>query len=356
MKGRRLWVIPVILLCLLSMAAVAVLGMKLIEAGKANTELSEKVTELEAELEAEQARPVDIEGIMAEYEGRPLENSEVYYSRETLKEKAREAMSLTELMSMLFSDRIVYYDGKQYIYEPISDSLKKHDLDIDRITSDEETGLKDYTDASGKKALMGIDVSEWQGSIDWSRVKAAGVQFAFIRAGIRGYESGTIYEDARAVENLEGATANGIPVGVYFYTQAATPAEAVEEAEMVLAMISGYDVTWPIVLDAELENAPSSRTKDLTPQQRTDNAIAFCDRIVKAGYTPLIYGNMRMLCGEMEPERLEKCDKWFAQYFSKPRYPYDMGIWQYSCEGKISGISGDVDLNMAFRDYGAQEG
>ena len=181
-------------------------------------------------------------------------------------------MSLTELMAMIYSDRAVYYDGKQYVYAPILDNVKKTGVDINRIITDEESGLKTYTDASGHTALKGIDVSEWQGSIDWSRVKADGVQFAFIRAGLRGYESGTIYEDTRVRENLEGATSNGIPVGMYFYTQAATPKEVVEEAEMVLNIISGYDVTWPIVLDAELENSSTSRTKDLTARQRTENS------------------------------------------------------------------------------------
>ncbi|MBR5065674.1 MAG: Lyzozyme M1 (1,4-beta-N-acetylmuramidase), partial [Oscillospiraceae bacterium] len=137
-------------------------------------------------------------------------------------------MSLTELMSMIFSDKAVYYDGEKYVYAPILENVKKHDYDIDSIVTDEETGTKTYADASGRTALKGIDVSEWQGYIDWAKVKADGVQFAFIRAGLRGYESGTIYEDTRVRENLEGATANGIPIGMYFYTQAANTREAVE--------------------------------------------------------------------------------------------------------------------------------
>ena len=354
MRRRWLWVIPLIVLCILSAAAAAVLGIKLRDEKMAKGELEAMNHALQSELD--RLRKTSVEEIMAENEEKMLGNGEIYYSRENLKEKAREAMSLTELMSMLFSDRAVYYDGKKYIYAPILDSVKKHDYDIDCIVTDEETGIKTYTDASGRTALKGIDVSEWQGYIDWSKVKADGIQFAFIRAGLRGYESGTIYEDTRVRENLEGATANGIPIGMYFYTQAANTREAVEEAEMVLELISGYDVTWPIVLDAELENASTSRTKDLTTQQRTENAIAFCERIEQAGYKAMIYGNMRMLCGEMNVEGIEQYDKWFAQYFYRPWYPYEYGIWQYSCEGKVSGISGDVDLNLAFRDYGSEEG
>ena len=352
MKRRWLLMIPVIVFCIMSVAFVAILGKRLKAAEAQKTALESEIRDLQAELE----KPSDVEQIMAQYEGKALDNGEVYYSRESLKEKARDAMSLTELMAMIYSDKAVYYDGKQYVYAPILDNVKKTGVDINRIITDEESGLKTYTDASGRTALKGIDVSEWQGSIDWSRVKADGVQFAFIRAGLRGYESGTIYEDTRVRENLEGATSNGIPVGMYFYTQAATPKEAVEEAEMVLNIISGYDVTWPIVLDAELENSSTSRTKDLTARQRTENAIAFCERIRLAGYKTMIYGNLRMLCGEMEIEKLEEYDKWFAQYFYLPRYPYEFGIWQYSSTGRVSGISGDVDLNLAFRDYGAQEG
>ena len=348
MGQRRGRAILIILVCLLSLLT-AVLAAGLFKMQARNRELSAKIAELEEEL----SDPVSIEDLMAASEGVELPNGEIYYSRESIKQKARDAVSLTELMAMIFSDKAVYYDGEKYIYAPLSEKLNRHDYDLGRIVTDKETELKGYTDAKGRVGLKGIDVSTWQGDIDWAAVKEDGVKFAFLRAGYRGYESGNIYEDDTFLNNISGANENGIPVGVYFYSQAADPSEAAEEAEMVLDLISGYDVSWPIVFDMELEESSSSRTKGLTPERRSEIAIAFCDRIAEAGYTPMIYGNMRMLCGEMDPERIGKYEKWLAQYFYKPRYPYEFGIWQYTSEGRVKGIDGYVDINLAFKDYGA---
>jgi len=346
-KRRFRWFFPGLSAALLVLFAVTV--FMLIKVREREMALGDKVTELEEEL----AEVPTTEEVMAAAEGTELENGEIYYSRETIKLKARDANSLTELMAMIFSDRAVYYDGEKYIYAPLAEGVALNDYELDKIITDEDTGLKSYTDSKGRTALMGIDVSTWQGDIDWARVKAAGVQFAFLRAGLRGYESGTVFEDDTVRYNLREANANGIPVGIYFYTQAATPEEGREEARMVLDLIRGYEVTWPIVFDVELEGSETSRTRNLTPAQRTDIAIAFCETIEQAGYRPMIYGNMRMLCGELETGRLAAYDMWLAQYFNRPRCPYRYGIWQYTSTGRIDGISGDVDIDMAFVDYGA---
>ena len=348
MGRRRGRLILIILVCLLSLLTV-ILCAGLFKLDARNRELSTRIDQLEDELNT----PVDIEALMAESEGKELDNGEIYYSRETIKQKARDAVSLTELMAMIFDDKAVYYDGDKYIYAPLSATLKRNDLELDRIITDKETDLKGYSDSKGRVGIKGIDVSTWQGEIDWAAVKGDGVRFAFLRAGYRGYESGNLYEDDTIRDNLEGANENGIPVGVYFYSQAASTAEAVEEAEFVLDIISGYDVSWPIVFDMELENSDSSRTKNMPQSLRTDIAIAFCDRIAAAGYTPMIYGNMRMLLGDMDPERLGGYEKWLAQYFYRPRFPYEFGIWQYTSEGRVKGIDGYVDINIAFRDYGS---
>lgn len=343
-KSRLGLIVAVVLLSVL----VLVLTAGFIREKMQNRELNARIAQLEEKL----GEPVDIEKIMADSEGREMPNGEIYYSRETIKQKARDAVSLTELMAMIFSDKAVYYDGEKYIYADLSEDLKKHDYDLSRISTDKRTGFKHYSDGSGRTGLVGIDVSTWQGDIDWERVSREGIQFAFLRAGYRGYESGNIYEDDTVRANLEGAAANGVPVGLYFYSQAATPAEAVEEADLLLELASEYKVTWPIVFDMELEESASSRTRNLTPDQRSEIAVAFCDRIASGGYTPMIYGNMRMLCGEMDPEKIGKYSKWLAQYFFKPRYPYEFGIWQYTSEGIVDGIDGYVDLNIAFVDYG----
>ena len=346
--GKRNWFFPVLSGLLVIMLAFA--GLILQHVNRNRNELRQKVTDLEEQL----AQIPDTETVMAENEGVELSNGEIYYSRETIKQKARDAETLTELMSMIFYDHAVYYNGEKYIYSPISEAMRQHDYDLDGIVTDPVSGFKTYSDSKGRVGLRGIDVSTWQGDIDWARVKESGIDFAIIRAGLRGYESGNLFEDDMARSNLYGATSNGIPVGVYFYSQAVTPAEGKAEAEKILEIISGYDVTWPIVIDVELDSAESARANRLSAAQRTDVVIAFCERILEAGYTPMIYGNMRMLCGELEPERLDKYEKWLAQYYNKPRYPYDFGIWQYSSTAQVRGISGNVDVNIAFKDYGNQ--
>ncbi len=343
-RGRLGLIIAVVLLSVL----VIMLLAAFIRAKMENNQLSVRIEQLEEKL----AEPVDIEKIMADSEGREMPNGAIYYSRESIKQKARDAVSLTELMSMIFNDKAVYYDGEKYIYAELSENLKKTDIDLSRISTDKNTGFKHYSDGTGRTGLVGIDVSTWQGDIDWELVSKDGIQFAFLRAGYRGYESGNIYEDDTVRANLEGAAENGVPVGLYFYSQAANTAEAIEEADFLLDLAREYSVTWPIVFDMELEESYSSRTRNLTRDQRSQIAKAFCDRIASAGYTPMIYGNMRMLCGEMDPDEIGGYEKWLAQYFFKPRYPYEFGIWQYTSEGSVDGIDGNVDLNIAFRDYG----
>ena len=284
------------------------------------------------------------------------DTGEMLITRTELKLWADEVASLTELMSRLFPEHMVFTDiAGELVYLPINEQLKLHNFDFEKnLSTDKETGLKSYTGADGTVALKGIDVSVYQGRIDWEKVKADGVQFAYIRAGLRGYESAEVFEDDMLESNLEGANAAGLPVGVYFYSQAANAAEAVEEAEFVLERIADSEITYPVVFDMEEENASTSRTKDLTPAERTDIAIAFCERVKQAGYIPMIYGNMRWFAANMQLDRLEEYDKWFAQYFSRPYFPYEYAAWQYTNKGTVDGISGDVDMNIGFVDYSAR--
>lgn len=285
------------------------------------------------------------------FEGRSLPDGDSFYRRSTLQDMAEEAYSLTELMSMLYPDKIVYYNDENMVYLPVSDQLKKSGTDLTGLSKDDR-GRMDLTLPDGTKALTGIDVSSWQGYVDWKKVKADGIDFAILRAGLRGYGSaGKLSLDNEIARNLEGTRAAGIPVGIYFYTMAVNEAEAEEEAQLVLDAIKGYDITWPVIIDVELPSAVG-RTDGLTPGQRTDVVITFCEKVKAAGYTPMIYANMRTFNERLELDRLEDYEKWFAQYFSRPYYPYDFGIWQYTSSGEVDGVSGTADLNIAFRDYG----
>ena len=295
--------------------------------------------------------PEDASVIAGEYEGQPLPDGDAFYRASTLREMADEAYSITELMSMLHPDKLVYYNSEVLVYDPISEALKRSEIDFSGMA--DADGRRSFTLPDGTKALTGVDVSSWQGAIDWQKVKADGIDFAILRAGLRGYgTAGKLSLDNEIYNYLEGTKAAGIPVGVYFYTMAVNEAEALEEADLLLEAIRGYDVTWPVIVDVELPSE-KGRTDDLSPARRTDIVIAFCERVREAGYVPMIYANMRTFAERLELERLEGYEKWFAQYFSRPYYPYDFGIWQYSSSGTVDGIRGGVDLNLAFRDYGA---
>ncbi|MCR4763697.1 MAG: glycoside hydrolase family 25 protein [Lachnospiraceae bacterium] len=197
---------------------------------------------------------------------------------------------------------------------------------------------------------FGIDVSRFQGKIDWKKVAADGVKFAFIRVGARGSSEGKFIEDAQFEANIEGALKEGIQVGVYFYTQAISEEEAVEEAEFVLKAIEPYEVALPVVFDIEPTDSPEARTSKLTAKENTDIVLAFCNRVSEAGYQPMLYGGLRSLFIMLEMDRLEHLKKWFAFYDNTQYYPYEYSYWQYSDSGRVDGIEGDVDLNICIED------
>ncbi len=208
-----------------------------------------------------------------------------------------------------------------------------------------------------EKRSNGIDVSKWQGQIDWKKVKESGIYFAFIRVGYRG-ENGNIYEDERAAYNLLQADANGIMIGVYFFSTAVSQEEAVEEAQWVLDYIEGYSISYPVVYDCEGFTEPESRMYNLTAEQRTDNALAFLDKVSEAGYDTMHYGSRNDLSDSecWDVELIERYHKiWVAMYTTAP-YPYkDKPIytrrcdaWQFSNKGSINGISTDVDLVVCY--------
>ena len=128
--------------------------------------------------------------------------------------------------------------------------------------------------------------------------------------------------------------------------------EAVEEAEFVLEHLGGYDVTYPIVLDVEEVTTKNPRTENLTKQERTEACIAFCERIKEAGYTPMIYGNLKTFLLMLDMEQLEEYEKWFAFYQTPLYFPYEFSVWQYTSTGSVNGIKGDVDMNVSMKDWG----
>ena len=192
----------------------------------------------------------------------------------------------------------------------------------------------------------GIDVSEHDEDIDWQQVKDAGIDFVFIRAGYRGYSAGSLQQDAYFEKNLREAREAGLDVGVYFFSQAVNEAEALEEADLVLRMLDGQALQMPVVYDPESILNDVARTDDISGDQFTRNALAFCGRIRERGYAPMIYANLVWEAFEFDLARIRDIPIWYADYEPVPQTPYFFTVWQYTDSGTVPGIVGPVDLNL----------
>lgn len=201
---------------------------------------------------------------------------------------------------------------------------------------------------------IGVDVSSYQQDIDWQRVAEAGVDFAMIRVGFRGYGSGELVEDSRFRQNIEGALAAGLDVGVYFFSQAVHRLEAVEEARFLLERIRDYDITYPVVFDWERQTHESSRTARTPGWMQTACAAAFCRTVEAAGYQPMVYFSPSKAYDELDLERLMEWPFWLAHYtqgWQPTGFRYHFAMWQYTCEGQVDGIETPVDLNLCLTDF-----
>ncbi len=261
--------------------------------------------------------------------------------------------------------RIEEKDGKEYfIFQDVKENSYRAELlenvpkniyDFSCLSTDVDTGLKKYNDEkNGITSKMGIDVSEFQGGdIDWKQVKDSGIEFVIARVGYRAYgESGELVKDAMFEQNIEGALEAGLEVGVYFFSQAITPGEAVEEAEFVLDLIRPYKITGPVVYDTEEIKGDTARTDGNTRQEFTNYCKVFCDTVEHAGYDSMIYANMKWMAFTLDMEELTDYDFWYADYHELPQNPYDYAIWQYSETGAVPGINANVDLNIWFEKEG----
>lgn len=198
-----------------------------------------------------------------------------------------------------------------------------------------------------EESILGVDVSKYQGDIDWKKVKQSGVEFAMIRLGNRGYGNGNIVEDPYFKANMEGAKAAGIKVGVYFFSQAISVAEAVEEAQFVLDTLAGAELDMPVVYDWEYISE-EARTAHVDRRTLTDCSLAFLQHIETAGYKPMLYINTSQVRNLLHLSELEHYDCWLALYSDTMSYPYRIKMWQYTCTGSVPGIKGPCDVNLYF--------
>ena len=231
--------------------------------------------------------------------------------------------------------------------------------DPENVETEEEEGTnvdaQDLSEESGRS--NGIDVSKWQGKIDWQKVKQSGIEFAFIRIGYRG-ENGIVYKDDNADYNIQQAQKAGVLVGVYFFSTAVSEAEAKEEAQWTLQAIEGYKISYPVVYDCEGYKNSNSRMFQLSAEQRTNHAIAFLSIISDAGYEAMFYGARGEIGNEVywDIAKIEKKYKvWVAHYSTvaypekeKPDYEGKCAAWQYTNKGRVDGVSGNVDMVVCY--------
>lgn len=198
-------------------------------------------------------------------------------------------------------------------------------------------------------SIPGVDVSAYQGDVNWNQVAVSGIKFAMIRVGFRGYGTGKIVEDTYARENLRDALHAGLEVGVYFFSQALNEEEVEEEVAFILDIIKDYEITMPVVFDWEYISA-EARTANMDARTLTDLNLHFCELIEEAGYTPMIYFNSYQARNLMFLYELEQYPFWLAFYSNRMTYPYRVEMWQYTSTGRVPGIAGDVDINVMMLD------
>lgn len=246
---------------------------------------------------------------------------------------------------MLISDS----DGAQWI--------PKFNLSQNTYDPEKFKVIDGYLQYDDVNARLGVDVSEYQEQVDWAAVKAAGVDFAMLRIGYRGMTQGGLNQDSTFERNYTEATNAGLFVGVYFFSQAVTEAEAVEEAEFVIRTLNGRKPAYPVAFDWERPeptaevSADRLRALGATGEQITACSVAFCEKIKEAGYIPCVYTNKDLAYHFFDMSQWKDYDIWYAEYQNAPTMYYDFRIWQYSESTTVPGINVPVDMDICFKPY-----
>ena len=233
----------------------------------------------------------------------------------------------------------------------ISPYLKKNTYDFTNM--EDKAGLKRYIENGRKTSYVGVDISKHTGKIYFPSLKAAGVDYVMIRLGSRGYSTGQITLDENFKENIEGAIEAQLDVGVYFYSQAISQDEAVQEANFVVQNLEPYrgKVKYPVAFNMGFVSNDKSRIEGLSREDKTAVTVSFLEGVKAAGYVPMVYGDKEWLLKEVDLTKLQDFDVWLSQEEDIPDYPYLYSMWQYDTDGVLNGIDGGADLNICFVGY-----
>lgn len=259
---------------------------------------------------------------------------------------------------------LITYDNGKEEWVDINPYVDKNEYDFNNLTY-QKPFMKYYVN-NHKESFVGVDISKTDEYVDFYKLKSAGVDYVMIRLGQRGYFSGELTLDDRFEDNFKRAYEAGMPVGIYFYSQAISIEEAQDEADFVLTTISlnsvsdngAYDpdgaksnIKYPIVFYMEDIKGDDARTDDLTQMARTNIAIAFMDYVKDAGYSPMLYGNKEWLIKKYSFATLDGYDIWYDEEVDTPTFPYRFHMWRYTNHGEVNGIIGDAKLSISFIDY-----
>lgn len=246
---------------------------------------------------------------------------------------------------------ITYANGEEE-WVLINPYLEQNTFDFSKLSVESEEMLV-YEDGR-KSSYAGVDLSKYNGEVDFAALKAEGIDFVMLRLGSRGYETGQVMLDEKFTDYITKATQAGLGIGVYFYSQAISEAEAVEEANVVIQQLANYQLTYPVAFDMEYVSNDKARIEGLTREEKTTITKAFLETVKNAGYKPMIYGTKEWLIKQIDLTKLTDYDVWLSQQEPTPDYPYQFQMWQYSLDGKLNGVTGDVDMNISFVDYSAK--
>ena len=241
-------------------------------------------------------------------------------------------------------------EGAEPELVPVNALIPKNELIEDNFSVVSGNKLT-YSQSGRNVSHFGIDVSKYNGTVSWNSVKKAGVEYALLRVGARGYSSGNIVLDEKFTENLKGCQDNGIDVGVYFFSQAINTNEAIEEASYCVASLSGNRIRYPIIFDSEEVLNDSYRTENLSSTELTNIFKAFAEVVKAYGYTPMFAGTKKQLARRVDLQNMNGYDIWLLDTGEKTEYPYRYSIRQYSDKGKVDGITGEVNLDICLISY-----
>lgn len=265
-------------------------------------------------------------------------------SDEVMFDFLKDSQAIMEIYDLSPEMGNIILNAPEIVKEDPSLAIKKNEA-IKGVAK-QTTAKKEVEKYETNETSLGIDVSTWQGTINWKKVKESGINFAMIRCGFRGMESGEITMDARFLDNIKGATANNINVGVYFFSMAKDEKEAIEEAKWVVNLIKDYDISYPVAVDTEIFD--KYRLKGVSYSDLTNNAIAFSNYVKKQGYTPMIYSYLRAFNNYFDTAKFDPYRIWLAQYNDEATYKGRYYMWQYTSSGSVPGITGRVDMDVSY--------